>query len=67
MRVEPRLPAANAQSASPERGKIGIFNRSYYEEVLVVRAHHLAQEREWLPDESDHDTLGPGYEDVTRI
>src|ERR1039458_6209964 len=23
----------------PERGKIGIFNRSYYEEVLVVRVH----------------------------
>ncbi len=25
----------------PERGKIGIFNRSYYEEVLVVRVHDL--------------------------
>ena len=24
----------------PERGRIGIFNRSYYEEVLVVRVHH---------------------------
>ena len=24
---------------SPERGQIGIFNRSYYEEVLVVRVH----------------------------
>jgi polyphosphate kinase 2 (PPK2 family) len=23
----------------PERGRIGIFNRSYYEEVLVVRVH----------------------------
>ncbi len=33
--------------ALPERGSIGIFNRSYYEEVLVVRVHpeHLAQER----------------------
>lgn len=31
----------------PERGRIGIFNRSYYEEVLVVRVHPdvLAQER----------------------
>jgi PPK2 family polyphosphate:nucleotide phosphotransferase len=29
---------------APERGKIGIFNRSYYEEVLVVRVHpHLLQ------------------------
>ena len=25
--------------ALPERGRIGIFNRSYYEEVLVVRVH----------------------------
>jgi polyphosphate kinase 2 (PPK2 family) len=24
----------------PERGRIGIFNRSYYEEVLIVRVHH---------------------------
>jgi len=31
----------------PERGKIGIFNRSYYEEVLIVRVHpeQLAEER----------------------
>jgi PPK2 family polyphosphate:nucleotide phosphotransferase len=28
-----------AQRAAPERGRIGIFNRSYYEEVLVVRVH----------------------------
>ena len=27
----------------PERGRIGIFNRSYYEEVLVVRVHDLVQ------------------------
>ncbi len=27
------------QAALPERGRIGIFNRSYYEEVLVVRVH----------------------------
>jgi polyphosphate kinase 2 (PPK2 family) len=35
----------------PERGRIGIFNRSYYEEVLVVRVHPevLAQERLPLP------------------
>ena len=34
----------------PERGNIGIFNRSYYEEVLVVRVHpeHLDQQR--LPE-----------------
>jgi polyphosphate kinase 2 (PPK2 family) len=28
-----------AHKACPERGRIGIFNRSYYEEVLVVRVH----------------------------
>jgi PPK2 family polyphosphate:nucleotide phosphotransferase len=29
----------------PERGKIGIFNRSYYEEVLVVKVHNLINEQ----------------------
>jgi PPK2 family polyphosphate:nucleotide phosphotransferase len=35
----------------PERGKIGIFNRSYYEEVLVVRVHPEILAREKLPPE----------------
>lgn len=37
----------------PERGRIGVFNRSYYEEVLVVRVHpeYLAGQR--LPDGPD--------------
>jgi len=34
----------------PERGKIGIFNRSYYEEVLVVRVHPEILNNERLPD-----------------
>ena len=33
----------------PERGRIGIFNRSYYEEVLVVRVHKEVLERERIP------------------
>jgi PPK2 family polyphosphate:nucleotide phosphotransferase len=33
----------------PSRGKIGIFNRSYYEEVLVVRVHPELLERQQLP------------------
>jgi PPK2 family polyphosphate:nucleotide phosphotransferase len=33
----------------PERGKIGIFNRSYYEEVLVVRVHEDILKRQKLP------------------
>jgi PPK2 family polyphosphate:nucleotide phosphotransferase len=35
----------------PERGKIGIFNRSYYEEVLVVRVHPPLLRAQKLPDE----------------
>ncbi len=33
----------------PERGRIGIFNRSYYEEVLVVRVHPRILERQRIP------------------
>ena len=33
----------------PERGRIGIFNRSYYEEVLVVRVHDEILKRQQLP------------------
>jgi PPK2 family polyphosphate:nucleotide phosphotransferase len=33
----------------PERGRIGIFNRSYYEEVLVVRVHEELLERQRMP------------------
>jgi PPK2 family polyphosphate:nucleotide phosphotransferase len=35
--------------ALPRRGEIGIFNRSYYEEVLVVRVHPEYLERQQLP------------------
>lgn len=35
----------------PERGRIGVFNRSYYEEVLVVRVHPELLHREHLPPE----------------
>jgi PPK2 family polyphosphate:nucleotide phosphotransferase len=35
--------------ALPERGRIGIFNRSYYEEVLVVRVHPEVLARQKLP------------------
>ncbi len=33
--------------AVPRRGNIGIFNRSHYEDVLVVRVHNLVPESEW--------------------
>ena len=35
----------------PERGRIGIFNRSYYEEVLIVRVHPEILQAEDLPPE----------------
>jgi PPK2 family polyphosphate:nucleotide phosphotransferase len=37
----------------PERGRIGIFNRSHYEEVLVVRVHRELLDRQKLPPELD--------------
>jgi PPK2 family polyphosphate:nucleotide phosphotransferase len=37
------------QKALPERGRIGIFNRSYYEEVLVTRVHPAILEGQHLP------------------
>jgi len=38
----------------PERGRIGIFNRSYYEEVLIVRVHPEILRSEGIPD-APHD------------
>jgi PPK2 family polyphosphate:nucleotide phosphotransferase len=40
-----------AQSALPERGMIGVFNRSYYEEVLIVRVHPELLEKANLPED----------------
>jgi len=40
-----------AHKVVPSRGKIGIFNRSYYEEVLVVRVHPQLLKAEKLPEE----------------
>jgi PPK2 family polyphosphate:nucleotide phosphotransferase len=47
--------------ALPERGRIGIFNRSYYEEVLVVRVHPELLRHEHLPDAllTDEALAGP--------
>ncbi len=39
----------------PERGRIGIFNRSYYEEVLIVRVHRDILRNEGLPDGAEDD------------
>jgi PPK2 family polyphosphate:nucleotide phosphotransferase len=37
--------------ALPERGRIGVFNRSYYEEVLIVRVHPKILEAQKIPEE----------------
>jgi PPK2 family polyphosphate:nucleotide phosphotransferase len=41
----------------PERGRIGVFNRSYYEEVLVVRVHPEYLDAQKLPDHTRSDDL----------
>lgn len=41
----------------PERGRIGVFNRSYYEEVLVVRVHPEYLGGQNLPAEINRDTI----------
>jgi PPK2 family polyphosphate:nucleotide phosphotransferase len=41
----------NATRKLPERGRIGIFNRSYYEEVLIVRVHPEILRSQGIPDE----------------
>jgi polyphosphate kinase 2 (PPK2 family) len=40
----------------PERGRIGIFNRSYYEEVLIPRVHPAIRKGENLSDALLHET-----------
>jgi PPK2 family polyphosphate:nucleotide phosphotransferase len=56
-----------AAKVLPERGRIGIFNRSYYEDVLVVRVHSELLEEQKLPDEiaSDKDVWKGRYRSIT--
>ena len=55
--------------ALPQRGQIGIFNRSYYEEVLVVRVHAQMLAREGLPQSMlDPRTVWQGrYESILDL
>jgi PPK2 family polyphosphate:nucleotide phosphotransferase len=49
----------------PERGRIGIFNRSYYEEVLVVRVHQELLDRQRLPNSlAGKDIWQQRFEDI---
>jgi PPK2 family polyphosphate:nucleotide phosphotransferase len=53
----------------PERGRIGIFNRSYYEEVLIVRVHRELLLAEGLPDKphDDKDLWRDRYRSITNL
>jgi len=52
----------------PERGRIGIFNRSYYEEVLIVRVHPEFLEKQKLPPELvTKDIWEERYEDINNF
>jgi PPK2 family polyphosphate:nucleotide phosphotransferase len=52
----------------PERGRIGIFNRSYYEEVLVVRVHPELLEKQKLPEELVSKRIwSERYEDIRNF
>jgi PPK2 family polyphosphate:nucleotide phosphotransferase len=46
-----------SSKALPERGRIGIFNRSYYEEVLVVRVHPEILKRQQLPPKPQEENI----------
>jgi PPK2 family polyphosphate:nucleotide phosphotransferase len=52
----------------PERGRIGIFNRSYYEETLVVRVHPEILERQKLPSGKRGQAFWDDrYDDINRF
>lgn len=55
--------------ALPERGRIGIFNRSYYEEVLIVRVHPEILQGQRIPREEQEskDIWKHRYEDINNI
>ncbi len=54
--------------ALPERGRVGIFNRSYYEEVLVVRVHPELLGRQRLPEgKGDEAFWQKRFEDINSF
>jgi PPK2 family polyphosphate:nucleotide phosphotransferase len=58
-----------SMKALPERGRIGIFNRSYYEEVLVVRVHPEILNGQRIPkkEKEDKDIWKHRYEDINNF
>lgn len=54
--------------ALPERGTIGIFNRSYYEEVLVVRVHpHILRKQQLPPGSIDGQIFERRFEEINHF
>ena len=53
--------------ALPERGRIGIFNRSYYEDVLVVKVHPEWLDQKRPKGKSDKDFWRERYEDINNF
>jgi PPK2 family polyphosphate:nucleotide phosphotransferase len=54
--------------ALPERGQIGIFNRSYYEEVLIARVHPAILRAEQLPPLEGKESLWQGrFESIVEL
>lgn len=58
-----------AMKRLPERGRIGIFNRSYYEDVLVVRVHPEILRLQQLPEklETDRDIWKKRFEQIRNF
>jgi len=57
-----------AHKCVPERGKIGIFNRSYFEEVLVVRVHQEFLREQKLPEKLvSKEIWDERYEDINHF
>ena len=53
--------------ALPPRGRIGIFNRSHYEDVLVVRVHPEWLDKQKLPAKRGHSLWEHRYEDINQF
>ncbi len=54
--------------ALPERGRIGIFNRSYYEEVLIARVHPEVLDRQRIPARfKDKEIIERRYEEINAF
>jgi PPK2 family polyphosphate:nucleotide phosphotransferase len=54
-------------NALPPRGRIGIFNRSHYEDVLVVRVHPEWLDKQKLPSKRGHSLWAQRYEDINQF